>query len=953
MNAERWQQLDDLFQRSSELDSSERAVFLSEACGDDLELQNSVERWLANADKTLGFLRAPVHAAARELTFIGRRIGSYVLLRVLGEGGMGKVFLAERADEQYQQFVAIKLMHSGLMSPRPSVRRRFNEQSGTMLQRFQHERQILANLSHPNIARLLDGGMTSDGSPYLVMELVDGTPIDEHCREKRLSIKAKLELFRRVCLAVEYAHKNLVVHRDIKPANVLVTEEGTPKLLDFGIAKLLNPASKRQILPKTRLTERLMTPEYASPEQLRGESITTATDVYALGVLLYELLAGGHPFAEQTSNPVEMARQICEMDPRPPSAVALRSPDHADSAVRELKGDLDHIVLRAMRKEPERRYSSAAELAADVSAYLNGYPLIARNNSWGYRARKFVSRHKLAAIAVMLLALSLIGFSGAMAVLTQRANQERLRAEKERLSAEREATFLADMFRAATPAEARGRTVTARELLDRGASRVDKELASEPMVRASLLYAIADAYGRLGLYDQAQKLAERSFKLRAQSLGLRNPSTAESLYLVANVTRSKGEYERAEPLFRQALSIRQMKFGADSTVVADSLSNLGNCLYLEGKDTEAESKLRQALGIYRRHSANSGSAARDYLALLLEKKGEYLESTQLLHEAVKIDERTTGTDSPAYTMHLHNLAGALARLGDLFTAETKLRESLRTERRVLGDAHPNLGYSLNLLGQVLLEEGDWRQAEPVLRESLALWSKLGQTRLATGLSNWARVLQAQGKYDDARQYFERALVITEQQSKTDALKTTRILSKYALLEFDSGQYSRSEELARRALKIQRAMRSGETAPDTAWTIITLAEARVFQGDAASAEPLLRAALMILKTKLPPGYPPITSAEVRLGEALTAAGKPAAAEPILRHALASAYAPPFRIPAWQVGEAESAFGWCLHALGQTREAQRLLQLSQNKLVSDPRPIYRKQASAHLKALQATS
>jgi eukaryotic-like serine/threonine-protein kinase len=276
-----------------------------------------------------------------------------------------------------------------------------------------------------------------------------------------------------------------------------------------------------------------------------------------------------------------MARQVCEVDPRPPSA-ALRTPDRASSEVRKLKGDLDHIVLMTMRKEPERRYSSAAALASDIFAYLNGYPVIACDNSLVYRARKFVSRHKFAAIAAMLLALSLAGFSGAMAVLTQRANQERLRAEKERLSAEREAAFLSDMFQAATPSEARGRTVTARELLDRGASRVDKELAGEPVIRASLLYAIAHAYKLLGLYDQAQKLAERSFELRAQSLGPQNPSTAESLSLVATATRLKGEYGRAEPLFRQALHIRQMKFGSDSTVVAESLTNLGECLYLEG-----------------------------------------------------------------------------------------------------------------------------------------------------------------------------------------------------------------------------------------------------------------------------------------------------------------------------------------------------------------------------------
>ena len=313
---------------------------------------------------------------------------------------------------------------------------------------------------------------------------------------------------------------------------------------------------------------------------------------------------------------------------------------------------------------------------------------------------------------------------------------------------------------------------------------------------------------------------------------------------------------------------------------------------------------------------------------------------------MEIVKRTEGTDSPSYALFLHNFAGALQRLGDLFTAETKLRESLTTERRVLGDTHPDLGYPLNLLGGVLLDEGDWRRAEPLLRESFALWSKQGQTHLAVILGSWARVLQAEGKYNEARQYFERALSVTQQPPNIDAFRATKVLSNYALLEFDSRHYSRAEELANRALKIQRAMPGGETAPDTAWTMITLAEARLFQGDGASAEPLLRAALTIFQTKLPPGYPAVTSAEVRLAEALTAEGKPAAAEPILRNALASAYAPPFRIPAWQVGEAESALGRCLQALGNTRDAQRLLQLSQSKLALDPRPIYRTQASTPL-------
>jgi tetratricopeptide (TPR) repeat protein len=630
-----------------------------------------------------------------------------------------------------------------------------------------------------------------------------------------------------------------------------------------------------------------------------------------------------------------MMRQICDVDPRPPSYIVPDSAGH-----RELRGDLDRIVLMAMQKQPERRYSSATALARDVFAYLNGYPVLARGGGWRYRTRKFARRHKVMAGGLMLFAVSVAGFSIGMAVLAQRADRERLKAE-------RAATFLADMFRAATPQEARGRTITAGELLDRGRLRVDKELAGEPEVRASLLYSIAEAYSRLGFYDQAKELAERSYKIRIRVLGSRNRSTADSLFLFANATRLKGEYAQAEPFFRDVLEIRRMNFGDDSTVVANGLSFLGECLFLEGKDQEAEVKLRQALAIFRRHGPNLGSMARDYLARLLERKGDYLEASRLLKEAVEIDRITEGSDSPTYTISLHNLAGVLLRLGDLYSAEVMLKESLTTERRVLGNGHPDLGYSLNLLGVTALEEGCATKAEPLLRESLAIWSKLDSSNVlvVSALSNWARLLQAKGKYVESRRYFEQALAAAQRQPGS-AYTVSRVLYNFALLEFDNGNYPAAEEKARRGLSLQRAMTSGESAPDTALTMMAIAEARLFQGDSAGAEPILRQALEILKGKLPPQYPPVTAAEIRLGEALTAGGKAAVAEPILRRALASAYAPPFKVPVWQVGEAESALGSCVVVLGHIEEAHRLLKQSQKKLMTDPRPIYRKQAAMHL-------
>jgi tetratricopeptide (TPR) repeat protein/predicted Ser/Thr protein kinase len=917
---ERWLALEELFQRASDMDSSGRDAFLEEACGGDAELRGEVETLLASADKTLDWLKRPVGCAARELAFTGRRIGSYVLLRLLGEGGMGRVFLAERADDQYRQLVAVKLMHE-------------LSQADAMLERFRTERQILADLNHQNIARLLDGGITPEGTPYLVMEYIDGVPLDEYCRANDLPIETKLQLFLRICAAVEYAHKNLVVHRDIKPANVLVGLDGSPTLVDFGIAKLLD--STREA---TRTTAGLMTPEYASPEQLRGEPITTATDVYGLGVLLYELLSGAHPFAELTRSPVELVRQISEVDPPPPSSVVVRGARRSN-----LTDELDRIVLMAMQKQPERRYASATALARDVFAYLNGYPVFARHGGWRYRAEKFVLRHKLLVGGLALSTLSLSGFSIEMGVLNRRADHERLKAEQA-------ASFLADMFRAATPEEARGANISARQLLDRGSHRVDKELAGEPEVRAYLLYSIADAYARLGLYDGAKELAERSYVIRKQVLGARSASTAESLFLYANTTRLKGDYADAEPLFRKALDVQRARFGKDSTTVAETTSFLGECLFLEGKDEEAELKLRWALEVFRRQGSDAGSMTRDYLARLLERKGDYLEATQLLKQAAEIDRRTKGIDSPHYTISLHNLAGALRRLGDLYSAEAKLDESLAIERQVLGNGHPDLGYPLNLLGGVALEEGNWRKAEPLLRESFAIWSKLDPSNVlvVSAYSNWGRVLQAEGRYAEARQYFQRALDMARVQAGS-TYNVARVLYNLALLEFDDGDYRAAEQNAMRSLSLARALYGGETAPDTAITMITLAEARLFQGDAASAEPILRQAFDIVKKKLPLRYPPVMMAEIRLGEALTAERKAAEAEPLLREALASAYTPPFRIPAWQVGEAESALGWCLAVNGHPQEGIKFLRASQQKLLNDPRPMLRKQAAVHLQAM----
>ncbi len=922
-----WDRLERLFYQALDLQPADRPAFLDEACGDDSSLRKEIESLLESSSKTFGFLQKPIEQAAQGVAAkdVGQRIGPYQLMGLLGEGGMGEVYLAVRADQLYQQEVAIKVMRPGL------------KQAQAMLVRFSAERQILASLNHPNVARLLDAGITDHDAPYLVMEYVKGIPIDEYCHSQKLDTNERLRLFRTVCGAVEYAHKNLVVHRDIKPANILVTPEGTPKLLDFGIAKLLNPEVDEQSVTQTR--ERMMTPEYASPEQIRGEQITTATDVYALGVLLYELLTGQRPFRLDSKSPFEVFQIICEQEPEPPSIATQAAVAPLEPEVRrQLSGDLDNIVLMAMRKEPARRYASVSALSADVQAYLSGYPVRARTATWTYRSSKFIRRHKAAVVATALFAVALIGFSIAMGLLARQANRERR-------TAERETQFLNSIFQAATPDRARGKQVTARDLLDQGAKRIDSELAGQPALQATMLDNIGRAYTALGMYDQAEPLLHHAYDIRRRTSGEDSLETASTLDAWATTLRLENQYERAEPLFRQSLAIREKKLGGDDLVVADSLADLGECLYWEDHIPEAELILRRALAIYRRSDPNAGDSPRVYLAWVLERKGSYPEAAQLLREAVDIDKRTKGPDSPDYLNSLHNFAGSLIDAGDLDGAEAADRKVLEGRTRVSGENHPDLYYPLNNLGYILLEKGEWAEAVPFLERAYAIQRKLphSEASMAASLNNLGRAMQEKGDYMEAEKDFNQALALTEKANGRAGWRAAAIIANLGLLQFDKGDYAAAESYELQALAMRRSL-GGEDHPDVATSLIEVAEVQVFQGDPKTAEPMLRKALAIREKKFNPGHPAIIAAEVRLGEALTMEGKLEEADAVLRTALASARSQPFALSPWRIAEAESALGACLVAEKRTAEGEQLLRASEPALRKHPRSAFRHPADA---------
>ena len=470
-----------------------------------------------------------------------------------------------------------------------------------------------------------------------------------------------------------------------------------------------------------------MTPEYASPEQLLGKPITTASDVYGLGVLLYELLAGKRPFRVRTGSHLELATLICEHEPDPPRTVLKSQPGFVPADLTGWRAELNSIVLKAIAKDPAGRYASAAQLSGDLSAYLNGYPLLSHPRTWRYVARKWIGRHKRGTAAAVVGFVVLIGLVGGLAVAAHRAREESLKAE-------RESKFLVNLFQAAAPEVAKGHPVTARDLLDQGAKRIDKELASVPVVQASMLDAMARAYLGLGSYDQAKALAERSYQLRLKTAGSSQPETIETLYLVADLTRQLGDYAKAEPLFRQVASLRKKTTGEKDLAYAAALGSLGECLYLEDKDGEAESLLRKSLDLYRKLGGDYGAEVRNYLALTLERRGQYSEALSLLKEAVEIGRRGQGIESPEYAVSLHNLASAMIDQGDLNGADARL-QTLAIRRKVLGNDHPMLGLTLNNLGFVLLEKGEPEAAEPFLQEVLELNTASVSARTAR---NWPR-----------------------------------------------------------------------------------------------------------------------------------------------------------------------------------------------------------------------
>ena len=809
---ERWSQVERILDQVLDLDDEAAAqTALVDLCRGDDELRQEVEELLHACSIDDDLLGKPISDGAPDLlsdledalgegpeSLAGRRLGPYRLLEVLGRGGMGVVYLAERADEQFEKQVAIKLMPRGL-------------ESAEMERRLLTERQILANLQHPNVAHLLDGQVTEEGYPYLVMEYVDGRPIDEYCREEHLGLEERLELFLSVCAAVQYAHQNMVIHRDLKPSNILVTSAGEVKLLDFGIAKLSDPALQVPAADATVYQPR--TPSYASPEQIANRPVSAASDVYSLGVLLFQILTGKSPYEFEGLSLTEIEAVVTERQSMAPSE-AIDSADDSGMGTepnrlrRQLQGDLDTIVLKALRKTPERRYASAAELAEDIQRYLAGQPIQARPSTWRYRAKKFVHRHRLAVAAAVVINLLLIAGVVGVAWQGMVAAKERDKAQLEARKAERVADFLGGLFEAANTSTQGAGQLTVRELLDIGEERIHRELADEPEIRLEMLELIANSYNSLGQTDRAIELMEAVVQERGREMLEDELGMAGALTSMGGLYHGKGDYEQAAAALEQALTLFEQNGAEGSFEAGMALRYTGVLQSSRGQRQRAEVNHRQALAIWRQTGEKQMEAAEiSNLSGVLEALGRTDEALTLKREALELLTGYYGREHPIVASVRNNIAYSLHNAGKFEAAETLYREVLEINEGLLGEDNVGVATFLTNLGRVLMDQERNQEAEPYVRRAVAIRQEHDEPdsfqRIAAEI-NLASLQLELDQIDESVRGYRSALERFESLLGPTHNATARVQSLLGVALHRRGDFIEAEALLKTALETQTA-----------------------------------------------------------------------------------------------------------------------------------------------------
>jgi len=823
MTLENWQRVKELLDQAMALAPGQRADFLDVECGSDEDLRAELNTLpLVGDDLSDEFLNSPLRGvldremgeidSAGELA-VGQIFAQrFELIRKLGEGGMGQVWLAEQISPVRRQ-VALKLIKAGM----------YDEAVG---QRFQSERQSLAMMDHPAIAKVFDAGTTPQGQPYLVMEYVPGLPITDYCDQHKLSIKDRLELFIHTCEGVQHAHQKAIIHRDLKPSNILVIEvdgKPTPRIIDFGLAKTTAPQVAGEG-PFTQYGQFIGTPGFMSPEQvnLSARDIDTRTDVYSLGVVLYVLLTGLQPFeTKRREKPSieEWLRQLREEEPPNPSA-KISNDREASTATAEargteprqlaslLRGDLDWITIKALERDRTRRYGTPTELAADLRRYLDHQPVVARPASAGYRLRKYMRRHRVAVGFGAGLVVLFGVFSGMQTLQLRETTQQRDRANQERDRATRITDFMTAMFKVSDPREARGNSVTAREILDKASDDIEKGLARDPEVQSQMMYVMASTYTNLGLYSRAQGLAQRSLDARSNLHGLDHPKTLESMAQLGMILQNEGRDLDAEKLEREALVRERRILGTDDPRTLETVDRLGVTLRTLGHLSESEQLAREAVAVGTRSlGAESAFAVRstDHLGTVLFYEGRYSDSEAVSRQSLDMARRVWGPDYPETLTAYNNLATAVHLQGRLAEAEGMYREILASSERVYGAENRYTAMSIGNLGAILLKEGHLAESEKFDRKALTILSQtLGPDHVNTLIIklNVAEVLRRENQLQEAERMQREvvtSIVRIHGPEYAEALSAQTDLAQTLIQE---RRYAEAEKLARETFEIQ-------------------------------------------------------------------------------------------------------------------------------------------------------
>ena len=821
-------------------------------------------------------------AGAQELAE-GTFVGPYRIVRVLGEGGMGVVYLAEQSEPIRRQ-VALKVIKHGM-------------DTRSVVARFEAERQALALMDHPAVARVFEAGATESGRPYFVMEYIDGEPITAFCDRHRLGTVERLELFVLVCAGLQHAHQRGIIHRDIKPSNVLVGDRDgkpAPKIIDFGVAKAIEQRLTERT-QETALGMLLGTPEYMSPEQadLAPLDVDTRTDVYSLGVVLYEMLTGALPFDIRGLRQAafdEVRRRIREDRPSRPSTRVSELGDRAVESARSrgsevstlsrrLAGDLDLITMKALEKERERRYESPAALAADLRRHLASEPILARSPSALYLLRKLVSKHRLTAVLIAVILVTLVASSIWLALLYRRSQANLARAVDAEAAAVREAAvarqvseFLVGVFAISDPGEARGNEATARELLDRAAERIDSELDEQPAVRATMMHTMGKVYGSLGLYPRSEELIREALDQRREHVGTESPQAAESLNALAKILADQGRFDDAEVQAREAIGLRERAFGAESLEAAESLELLQLIHWHRREHDEA---LELAERVLRIREATLGPDADPvgqslnnisslYLAL-----GRYDEVEPLLLRARSIRESHLGGDHPGVLSVWNNLAELYRRQARYEEAETLFLQIQEKNAKVLGPDHPGAAFAYNNLGLVYRRMKRSAEAVAQYREALRIREAAlpaDHPLIAWTLDNMGLALRQQGELAAADRVTSRALEIARKSVGEEHPNTLIVMANLALLRADQGRLADAESTFRHVLELNRKALPAEH-PEIAFTLHNLAQVVADQGRRAEAIELFREALAISEAALGADHPDTLDTRKTLDELL--------------------------------------------------------------------------------------